>query len=139
MLSTPPASIGQMTWGSSSTWTLKTLIAICSIGVGLVFAGDHGRDRDYSDLRGLVDRVQSDLRAASDLEHGNKQRDRYHNAQDNLSKFDRNLSKGKFDKGALDHSINGVKDILEHNTLQGSNRDLLRRDLADLKIAREDH
>jgi len=86
-------------------------------------AGDHGRGRDYGDLRGLIDRVQSDLRAASDLEHGNKQRDRYHNAQDNLSKFDRSLSKGKFDKGALDHSINGVKDILEHNTLQGSSRD----------------
>jgi hypothetical protein len=118
--------------------TISTAIAILAIGVGLAFAGDHGRDRDYSDLRGLVDRVQSDLRAASDLEHGNKQRDRYHNAQDNLSKFDRNLSKGKFDKGALDHSINGVKDILEHNTLQGSSRDMLRRDLADLRMARED-
>jgi len=118
--------------------TLRKLIAILSIGAGLALAGDRGRDRDYGDLRGLVDRVQSDLRAASDLEHGNKQRDRYHNAQDNLSKFDRSLSKGKFDKGALDHSINGVKDILEHNTLQGSSRDVLRRDLADLKIARED-
>jgi hypothetical protein len=119
--------------------TIGKFAAILFIGTGLTFAGDHGRDRDYSDLRGLVDRVQSDLRAASDLEHGNKQRDRYHNAQDNLSKFDRNLSKGKFDKGALDHSINGVKDILEHNTLQGSNRDMLRRDLADLKYARDEH
>jgi hypothetical protein len=118
--------------------TARALIAILSIGIGLAFAGDHGRDRDYSDLRGLVDRIQSDLRSASDLEHGNKQRDRYHNAQDNLSKFDRNLSKGKFDKGALDHSINGVKDILDHNTLQGSSRDMLRRDLADLKIARDE-
>jgi hypothetical protein len=118
--------------------TARVLIAILSIGIGLAFAGDHGRDRDYSDLRGLVDRIQSDLRSASDLEHGNKQRDRYHNAQDNLSKFDRNLSKGKFDKGALDHSINGVKDILDHNTLQGSSRDMLRRDLADLKIARDE-
>lgn len=117
--------------------TFKKCIAILSIGAGLALAGDHGRDRDYSELRGLVDRVQSDLRAASDLEHGNKQRDRYHNAQDNLSKFDRNLSKGKFDKGALDHSIGSVKDILEHNTLQGSSRDMLRRDLADLKIARD--
>jgi hypothetical protein len=119
--------------------TFRTLVAILSIGVGLSFAADHGRDRDYSDLRGLVDRVQSDLRAASDLEHGDKQRDRYHNAQDNLSKFDRNLSKGKFDKGALDHSIDRVKDILEHNTLQASSRDMLRRDLTDLKIARDDH
>jgi hypothetical protein len=127
-----------MTWHWSMR-TFRTLVAILSIGVGLSFAADHGRDRDYSDLRGLVDRIQSDLRAASDLEHGNKQRDRYLNAQDNLSKFDRNLSKGKFDKGALDHSIDRVKDILEHNTLQGSSRDMLRRDLADLKIARDEH
>jgi len=109
------------------------------IAVGLVFAGSHGRDRDYSELRSLVDRVQSDLRAASDLEHGDKQRDRYHNAQDNLSKFDRNLAKGKFDKGALGHSIDSLNDILEHNTLQASSRDLLRRDLADLKYARDEH
>jgi hypothetical protein len=109
------------------------------IAVGLVFAGGHGRDRDYSELRSLVDRVQSDLRAASDLEHGDKQRDRYHNAQDNLSKFDRNLAKGKFDKGALDHSIDSLNDILEHNTLQASSRDLLRKDLADLKYARDEH
>jgi hypothetical protein len=122
----------------TSIQILRKVLAIFSIGAGLALAGDHGRDRDYGDLRGLVDRVQSDLRAASDLEHGNKQRDRYHNAQDNLSKFDRSLSKGKFDKGALDHSINGVKDILEHNTLQGSNRDMLRRDLSDLRMARED-
>ncbi len=118
---------------------LGGLVAILSIAVGLAFAGDHGRDRDYSDLRSLVDRVQSDLRAASDLEHGNKQRDRYHNAQDNLSKFDHSLSKGKFDKGALNHSIDSLNDILEHNTLQASSRDLLRRDLADLKYARDEH
>lgn len=119
--------------------TITKAVALLAIAASLMFAGDRGRDRDYSELRNLVDRVQSDLRAASDLEHGNKQRDRYHNAQDNLSKFDRNLSKGKFDKGALDHSINGVKDILEHNTLQSSNRDMLKRDLADLKYARDRH
>ena len=69
----PRASINQMTWRSLSMRTISTLIAILSIGAGLAFAGDHGRDRDYSDLRGLVDRVQSDLRAASDLEHRNEQ------------------------------------------------------------------
>jgi uncharacterized membrane protein YccC len=115
----------------------KQLIVVLALGLGLIGlqlpAKDRGRD--YSDLRGVVDRTQSDLRNASDLEHGNKQRDRYHNAQDNLSKFDRNLSKGKFDKGALEHALHGLKDILDHNTLQASARDTLRRDFSELRTA----
>ena len=62
-------------------WTLKTLIAICSIGVVRFLQGITAAIATIRISRGLVDRVQSDLRAASDLEHGNKQRDRYHNAQ----------------------------------------------------------
>jgi hypothetical protein len=91
----------------------------------------------YNDLRGLIDRTQSDLRSASGLEHTKKQLNRYHDAQDILSKLDRRLSKGKFDKGALDHSINELKGVLDHNTLQSSGRDQLSRDLADLKAARD--
>ena len=93
--------------------------------------------QDIGDIRGLVDRTQNDLRVASGLEHGNKQRDRYLNAQDSLSKFDRKMSKGKFDKGALEHSIHDLKEILEHNTLQPSTRDALHRDMTDLKVARD--
>jgi hypothetical protein len=118
--------------------TLNRQLAVLAIAAGMALgsSGWSNQDRGYSELRSLVDRTQSDLRAASGLEHGNKQRDRYHNAQDNLSKLDRKLSKGKFDKGALDHSIDDVKAILDHNTLQASSRDLLMRDLSDLKVAR---
>ena len=92
----------------------------------------------HMDLRGLVDRTQSDLREAADLEHGNdKQRDRYRSAQGHLSTFDRHLTKGHFDKGELDKSIDSIKDILDHNTLQASSRDALLRDLEDLRIARD--
>jgi hypothetical protein len=100
-------------------------------------AYEHGGE--YGDLRGLVDRTQSDLRAATELAHGNKQNDRYHKAQDHLSKLDRSLSHGKYNKGALNDSIDGVKSILDHNTLQASARDSLMRDLTDLKIARDRH
>ena len=94
----------------------------------------------HTDLRGLVDRAQSDLREAADLEHGNdKQRDRYRSAQGHLSTFDRHLTKGHFDKGELDKSIDSIKDILDHNTLQASSRDALLRDLEDLRIARDRH
>ena len=89
-------------------------------------------------LRGLVDRTQSDLRAAEDTEHNKgDQRERYQHAQGHLSTFDRKLTHGKFDKGELDKSIDSIKDILDHNVLQASARDGLLRDLEDLKVARD--
>ncbi len=91
---------------------------------------------DYSDLRSLVDRTQTDLKVAADLQHGNKQNDRYHKAQDHLSKLDRSLSHGKYNKGALNDSIDGLKSILDHNTLQSRARDALIRDLTELKMER---
>jgi uncharacterized membrane protein YccC len=97
------------------------------------------RDNEFSDLRSLVDKTQSDLRNASDLQHGNKQNDRYHKAQDHLSRLDKSLAHGKYNKGALNDSIDGVKSILDHNTLQASSRDALARDLTELKIARDRH
>ena len=97
------------------------------------------RDRNYDDLRGLVDRTQSDLRAAIDLGHGNRQGERYKNAQDHLSDFDRSLSKGHFDKDRLDRAIDDLQHLLDHNTLQPSTRDALRHDVEDLRVAREHH
>jgi len=98
---------------------------------------DH--DRDYPEVRELVDRTQSDLRTAVDLEHGGKQADRYRNAQDHLSDFDRSLSKGHFDKDRLDKAIGDLQHLLDHNTLQASTREALRRDLEDLRVARDHH
>jgi|GEM_PF-4569840 len=94
---------------------------------------------DLSQMRQVVDRTQSDLRSSSDLSHGNKQNDRYHKAQDHLSKLDKSLSHGKYNKGALNDSIDELKSVLDHNTLQASARDALARDLVDLKIARDRH
>jgi hypothetical protein len=92
----------------------------------------------YSDLRGLVDRTQEDLRVAASLEHQKEdQRERVQHAQGHLSTFDRHLVKGNFDKGELDKAIDNIKGILDHNVLQASSRDALMRDLTDLKIARD--
>lgn len=94
----------------------------------------------YTNLRSLVDRSQNDLRAAADLEHGNsKQRERYRNAQEHLSTFDRHLVKGNFDKGELYKVIGEIKGILDHNVLQPSGRDALRQDEEDLRAARDRH
>jgi hypothetical protein len=94
----------------------------------------------YSDLRGLVDRTQNDLRMAAELEHEkSKQRDRYLSAQGHLSSFDRHLVKGKFDRGELDKARGEIKGILDHNVLQASSRDALLRDMDDLTVARDRH
>jgi len=92
----------------------------------------------FGDLRGLIDRSQNDLRGAAELEHNdNSQRDRYRNAQKHLSTFDRHLTKGHFDKGALDNAIDNMQAILDKNTLQASARDAIYRDVQDLRAARE--
>jgi len=91
-----------------------------------------------NDLREVVDRTQSDLRTAADLElKRNDDHNRYKNAQGHLSTFDRKLVKGKFDKGELEKALDDIKDILDHNILQGSTRDNLMRDMTDLKVARD--
>jgi hypothetical protein len=114
--------------------------ALWALTASSVFAlpapfSDYGRE-EFSELRTVVDRAQADLRVASELNHGNKQSDRYHKAQDHLSKLDKGLSHGKFNKGALNDAIDGLKAILDHNTIQAHARDALMRDLTDLKVAR---
>ncbi len=127
---------------------LTKSISFIALGVGLLMVAaaplplaaapyfqEYG---DLSPLRGLVDRTQSDLRAAGDLEHGNpKERERYHNAQRSLSTFDRHLTKGHFDKDELDRAIADLQHVLDHNTLQASSRDALLHDVEDLRGARE--
>lgn len=113
---------------------LGTSASLRAAGGGAWF---QGYPSPYGDMRGLIDRTQADLRAAADLEHGNdKQRNRYRDAQEHLSNFDRELTKGRFEKGQLDKSIDNIRDILNHNVLQASSRDALMRDASDLRVAR---
>jgi len=99
---------------------------------GIIYA--QGR---YGRARGLVDRVQRNLHRAEELTPPNeKEKERYHNAQHHLSEFDRRLSEGKFDKDKLDQAIDDVKNVVEHNTLSPEHRDVLTRDLAELRELR---
>src|SRR4030081_1182088 len=97
---------------------------------------------DYSGARELVTRVQEDLKRAAEfgrtgsikkVKRDEKEIDRYRSAQRSASRFDRNLSKGKFDKGELNSFINGVKNVVDHNTLESRDRDALTADLRDLR------
>lgn len=113
---------------------MKAVILLFCL-TALSFGSDHSRD--FAEMRDVVDRTQNDLKAASGLEHGDKQRARVQHAQDDLSKLDRKLVKGKFDSSAYKQSLGALKSILDHNTLPGSGRDALMRDLSDLQATRE--
>jgi hypothetical protein len=107
--------------------------ALVLLSTGSVFA-------QGSDVRGVVDRSQNDLRRAEDFERNRgKEVSRYENAQKHLSEFDRDFTNGHFEKGKLDAAINDVKNVVDHNTLDTESRDALRNDLRDLRVVRADH
>lgn len=97
----------------------------------------YGQGGRYGNARGLVARVQNNLRRAERFtEPTAKERERYFNAQHHLSQFDRELAKDKFDKDKLDEAIDDVKNIVENNTLSPEDRDILTADLRDLRELR---
>src|SRR5262245_61066735 len=113
---------------------LKAMVIIgLLIGFGLP-ACAQGR---YELARDLVSRTQEDLRhAAGFISEKKDERERSENAQKHLSEFDRALSEGKFEKDKLNEAIDDVKNVIEHNTLAREDRDMLTRDLDDLRVMR---
>ena len=111
----------------------RGLLGCAIAGVGaLAFGADYDRARD------MVAKVQADLQRASDFVRNNeKERERYHNVQKNLSEFDRELRKGHFEKGKLDDAIDDLKNVVKNNTLESHDRDELARDLSDLRTLRD--
>jgi hypothetical protein len=92
------------------------------------------------DARDVVDRTLSDLRRATEFERRKgKEISRYENAERHLSDFDKEITKGHFDKGKLDEAIDDVKNVVEHNTLDPDARDALNADLRDLRAVRAEH
>ena len=122
--------------------TLRIMIAAAALFSGLAIAipaQEFGRGIQEHE-RGVIDRTQDDLRKAADFErHNGKEISRCENAQKHLSDFDRELTRGHFDKGRLENAIGDLKDVMDHNTLDPEARDALQRDLGDLRIMRDDH
>jgi hypothetical protein len=110
---------------------LPILLASAALSAGLM--------AQLNNARAVIDRTQNDLRRAEEFERQNhKEISRYVNAQKHLSDFDRDYTKGHFDKGKLDASINDLKNVVEHNTLNPQDRDALSADLRDLRFVRSD-
>jgi type II secretory pathway component HofQ len=114
-----------------------SLWAVLSATLLIAIAAPANAQGRYGTARGLVDRVQRNLRRAEHFTPPNeKERERYHNAQHHLSEFDRKLSEGQFDKDRLDVAIDDLKNVVEHNTLSAEDRDHLTRDLGELRELR---
>ena len=114
----------------------KGLFYAAIAGAGTVAFGDEYRN--VRELRDLVAKVQNDLQRAADFTRNNeKERERYHNVQNHLSEFDRELRRGKFDKDKLDGAIDDLKNVVKNNTLESHDRDALARDLSDLRTLRD--
>lgn len=121
-------------------WLLRILILAllvgCLSGVNFQIQAQ-GR---YNSARDLVVRTQEDLRRAAEFVRNKKEeRERVENVQKHLSDFDRSLTKNKFDKDKLNDAIDDLKNLLDHNTLAGEDRDALTRDLQDLRTIRAHH
>ena len=122
-----------MTSGISRRAAAKTLVAGVLSGTGLFLFG-----QDYTNARDLVAKVQTDLERAADFTRGKeKERSRYQSVQRKLSEFDRELKRGKFEKGKLDEAVEELKEVVKNNTLESHDRDSLSADLTALRILRD--
>jgi hypothetical protein len=89
---------------------------------------------EYDQARTMVQRVQDDLKTIQPAgPHQGKDRERIQEALKHLSDMDRKFTKDKFSKGAVGDAISNVQSILDHNTLETRERDMLNADVHDLR------
>jgi hypothetical protein len=111
------------------------IVPLISPGPSVAFA----QSARFDDARQVVGRTQVDLdRAASFLRGNKKEQDRLRNAQKHLSEVDRHMAKGKFNKDTLDSAIGDIQNVLDHNVLQSQDRDMLMRDVKELRAIRSE-
>jgi len=93
---------------------------------------------DYHDrARSIVARTDNDLRMISTLPNVSpKERELYDKALHHFSDFDKEMARGKYDKGKLDEAIEHLDKIVKENTLSPDDRDRLMSDLRDLRELR---
>jgi hypothetical protein len=98
---------------------------------------DRDYDRDYERRDGgfnVIRAVERDLeRAASRGYLGGRERNRIDQALRHLSDFDRDLSRGRFDRHALDKAIERVDDVVRHSALDYRERNILIGDVNRLR------
>ena len=90
-----------------------------------------------SEQRWPADQTIADLKSVAEHNTYNpREMERYDNAMTHLSQFAERLHQGRFDRGRLDHGIGDVQSILNKNPMDGRARDILNRDLGELRRLR---
>lgn len=99
-------------------------------------------DRGYERRDGgfnVIRAVQADLeRAASRGRLGGRERSRIDQALRNLNDFERDMSRGRFDRHALDKAIGRVDDVVRRGALDNRERNILIGDLNRLRQFRSE-
>jgi hypothetical protein len=89
---------------------------------------------EYDEARNMVQRVQDDLKTIHPAgPHQGKDRERIQEALKHLSEMDKKFTKDKFSKGAINDAIEDVQGVLNQNTLEPRERDMLNADVHDLR------
>jgi hypothetical protein len=103
---------------------------------------DYGRDSRYPQGQGrygsgVVERSLSNLQRASRYGAGDRDNQRFNRAIQELRLFQsRWQGEGRFDKGRLDKAIENIADLTRSDRLPPRDRQILSRDLADLRAFR---
>lgn len=109
-------------------------LACMSLAPVAAVADDHPPLAVLEEGRQLVGRTISDLNRASNLRNvSGKERERFRNAMNSLSKMDRRVSRNKYEKDDLDDAIKDTQNVVDHNTLTPEDRDALVSDLKALR------
>ncbi len=111
------------------------LLAACFVPLLLQVPMAFAQGDEYDAARNMIQHVQDDLHTIQPAgPHQGKDRERIQDALKHLSDLDRHLTRDKFSKGAIDDAIGNVQGILNHNTLETRERDMLN---ADIHVLRE--
>ena len=82
----------------------------------------------------LVDRVMSDLdQAARRARLDGHEVDHFNEVARSLQEFQSKWARGKFDTGKLDKAIHNLEHLAEADRVRGRDREMLSRDLYDLR------
>ena len=94
---------------------------------------------DAASVDSLAHQVQLDLNAAYGNYHfvNNNDRGRLNHSEKELREFSTKWDRGHFDKGELDNAISGIQRVLNNNPLSVGERDVLTRDVDQLRRMRE--
>jgi hypothetical protein len=125
---------------------MKNSVAKLSLGLFLLVGGPATLPlaaQHYAfkpEHRRPVDATIRDLKAiAAHNTFSHKEMERYDHAMSHLSQFAQRLQTGKFNKGKLDQAIGDVQNVLNNNPLDGRARDILNRDVLELRRLRSNY